>query len=82
LINNSVKKEKDQHSYNYSPSNSKNVNEEELDKLEELSVKIDVLVELLSEKGIINKKIYINNLMMHLHQTSKAKSFERFDQEI
>jgi hypothetical protein len=53
-----------------------------LDKLEELSVKIDVLVELLSEKGIINKKIYINNLMMHLHQTSKAKSFERFDQEI
>ena len=75
MINNSIKKEKDLKSSNIAK-------EEELDKLEELNIKIDVLVELLSEKGIINKKMYVNNLMMYLHQTSKAKSFENFDQEI
>lgn len=76
MINNSIKKEKD-------PNSDKIAKEQdELDKLEELNIKIDVLVELLSEKGIINKKMYINNLMMYLHQTSKAKSFEKFDQEI
>lgn len=83
MNNNSVEKEKDEHSYNsHGPDSSKNVNEEELNKFEELSIKIDVLVELLSEKGIINKKMFLNNLMMHLHQTSKAKSFEKYDQEI
>ncbi|MDR4511966.1 MAG: hypothetical protein MRJ93_09720 [Nitrososphaeraceae archaeon] len=76
MINNSIKKEKDLHSGNIAKE------EEELDKLEELNIKIDVLVELLSEKGIINKKMYVNNLMMYLHQSSKAKSFENFDQEI
>lgn len=83
MNNNSVEKEKDQPAYhNHEPDSSKNDNEEELNKFEELSIKIDVLVELLSEKGIINKKMYLNNLMMHLHQTSKAKSFEKYDQEI
>jgi len=76
LINNSIKKEKD-------PNSDKIAKEQdELDKFEELNIKIDVLVELLSNKGIINKKMYVNNLMMYLHQTSKAKSFENFDQEI
>ncbi|MDX1371544.1 MAG: hypothetical protein R3321_03700 [Nitrososphaeraceae archaeon] len=76
MINNSIKKEKDPNSDKISKE------QDELDKLEELNIKIDVLVELLSEKGIINKKMYVNNLMMYLHQTSKAKSFEKFDQEI
>lgn len=76
MINNSIKKEKD-------PNSDKIPKEQdELDKFEELNIKIDVLVELLSKKGIINKKMYVNNLMMYLHQTSKAKSFENFDQEI
>lgn len=54
----------------------------ELEQIEELSIKIDLLVDLLSEKGIINKKIYTNNLMMLLHETSKAKSFEELDEEL
>lgn len=68
-------------------SNSKNdinesrkVESRELDPLEELSIRIETLVELLSEKGIINKKGYINNVMMRIHETSKAKSFDECDE--
>ena len=59
---------------------SKMVESRELDQLEELSIRIDTLVELLSEKGIINKKGYINNVMMRIHETSKAKSFDECDE--
>jgi hypothetical protein len=56
------------------------VESRELDQIEELSIRIDTLVELLSDKGIINKKGYINNVMMRLHETSKAKSFDEYDE--
>jgi predicted transcriptional regulator YheO len=56
------------------------VKSRELDQQEELSIRIDTLVELLSEKGIINKKNYINNVMMRIHETSKAKSFDECDE--
>ena len=56
------------------------VESRELDQLEELSIRIDTLVELLSEKGILNKKGYINNVMMRIHETSKAKSFDECDE--
>lgn len=56
------------------------VNPNELDPLEELSIRIDTLVELLSDKGIINKKAYINNVMMHIHESSKAKSFDDLEE--
>ena len=56
------------------------VESRELDQIEELSIRIDTLVELLSNKGIINKKGYINNVMMRLHETSKAKSFDEYDE--
>jgi predicted transcriptional regulator YheO len=59
---------------------SRKVESRELDQLEELSIRIDTLVELLSEKGIINKKGYINNVMMRIHETSKAKSFDECDE--
>ena len=59
---------------------SRTVESRELDQLEELSIRIDTLVELLSEKGIINKKGYINNVMMRIHETSKAKSFDECDE--
>ena len=52
----------------------------ELEQIEELSIRIDTLVELLSEKGIINKKVYVNNVMMRIHETSKAKSFDEYDE--
>ncbi|MGI9011711.1 MAG: hypothetical protein ACR2F1_11070 [Nitrososphaeraceae archaeon] len=56
------------------------VKSRELDQLDELSIRIDTLVELLSDKGIINKKGYINNVMMRIHETSKAKSFDECDE--
>lgn len=59
---------------------SKMVESSELDQLEELSIRIDTLVELLTEKGIINKKVYVNNVMMRIHETSKAKSFDECDE--
>lgn len=52
----------------------------ELDPLEELSIRIDTLVELLSDKGVINKKGYINNVMMRIHESSKAKSFDDLEE--
>ena len=67
------------------PINSKNTNKvakepNESDLLEELSIRIDTLVELLSDKGIINKKGYINNVMMSIHELSKAKSFDDLEE--
>lgn len=52
----------------------------ELEQIEELSIRIDTLVELLSDKGVINKKGYINNVMMRIHEASKAKSFDEYDE--
>ena len=52
----------------------------EIDPLEELSIRINTLVELLSDKGIINKKGYINNVMMRIHESSKAKSFDELEE--
>lgn len=56
------------------------VTSNELDPLEELHIKIETLVELLSDKGIINKKAYINNVMMRIHESSKAKSFDDLEE--
>jgi hypothetical protein len=39
-------------------------------------------VSLLSEKGIVSKREYTNNMMMRLHEMSKARSFEDLDDEI
>ena len=77
LINEPSKKE--------SPINSKNTinlakEPKELDLLEELSIRIDTLVELLSDKGVINKKGYLNNVMMRLHESSKARSFDDLEE--
>lgn len=82
MINNSVKKRKLHTEDKNLSSYKKVIKGKELDQIEELSIKIDLLVELLSEKGIINKKGYTNNLMMRLHETSKAKTFEEMDEEI
>ncbi len=56
------------------------VESNEIDPLEELSIRIDTLVELLSDKGVINKKGYINNVMMRIHESSKAKSFDDLEE--
>jgi hypothetical protein len=83
LKNNFTKKEKSEYSSNDDNLNkSKGVTGTELDQLEELSIRLDTLIELLSEKGIIIKKEYTNNVMLRLHEISKAKGFEELDEEI
>jgi ATP-dependent 26S proteasome regulatory subunit len=84
LKNNSAKKEKSEYSSssNHDLNKSKAVTGKELDQLEELSIRLDTLIELLAEKGILIKKEYTNNVMMRLHEISKAKGFEELDEEI
>lgn len=49
---------------------------------EESRTQIMTLVELLDEKGIINKKEYQRIVAMRLHEISKALAFEEIDEEI
>ena len=49
---------------------------------EEIRTKIMTLVEILDEKGIINKKEYQRIVAMRLHEISKALAFEEIDEEI
>lgn len=54
----------------------------ELSEIEELSARITTLVELLSEKGIINKGEYNRKVAMRLHEISKASAFAELDEEL
>jgi hypothetical protein len=81
LTNHSSKSENSKRSSDDSLG-SPTVTGKDLTELEELDIKLDTLVSLLSEKGIVSKKEYDNNVMMRLHETSKAKSFEDLDEEI
>lgn len=54
----------------------------ELSEMEELSARITTLVELLSEKGIINKGEYNRMVAMRLHEISKASAFAELDEEL
>jgi predicted transcriptional regulator YheO len=47
----------------------------ELTELEEVSARIATLVDMLHEKGLINKKVYERTLAMRLHEISKATVF-------
>jgi len=49
---------------------------------EEFRIQISTLVEILDEKGIINKKEYQRIVSMRLHEISKALAFEEIDEEI
>jgi predicted transcriptional regulator YheO len=54
----------------------------ELDLHEEISIRLDTLVELLHDKGIINKKELESRVAMHLHEISKATAFAEMDEEL
>ena len=47
----------------------------ELTELEEISARIATLVDILHEKGLIDKKVYERTLAMRLHEISKATVF-------
>jgi hypothetical protein len=54
----------------------------ELKSEEEFRIQLSVLVELLDEKRLINKKEYQRIVSMRLHESSKALAFEEMDEEI
>ena len=82
LKNHSPRKENLEHSSSSHLNKGRVVTGKELDQLEELNIKLDTLVGLLSEKGVISKREYTSNVMMRLHEMSKAKSFEDLDEEL
>ena len=47
----------------------------ELTELEEISARINTLIDMLHEKGVLNKKVYERTLAMRLHEISKATVF-------
>lgn len=47
----------------------------ELTELEEISAKLNTLIDMLNENGVINKKVYERTLAMRLHEISKATVF-------
>jgi len=63
-------------------SYNKKVTGRELNLHEEISIRFDTLVELLHDKGVINKKELESRVAMHLHEISKATAFEKMDEEI
>lgn len=60
----------------------KNVTGKELTEKEELSARLTTLVEMLDEKGILNKKEYQRTVAMRLHEISKARAIEGLDEEL
>lgn len=82
LKNHSPRKENLERSSSGHLNKGRVVTGKELDQLEELNIKLDTLVGLLSEKGVISKREYTSNVMMRLHEMSKAKSFEDLDEEL
>ena len=82
LKNHSPRKENLERSSSSHLNKGRVVTGKELDQLEELNIKLDTLVGLLSEKGVISKREYTSNVMMRLHEMSKAKSFEDLDEEL
>lgn len=60
----------------------KKITGKELSETEELSVRLTTLVEMLDEKGMINKGEYRRMVAMRLHEISKAGAFEELDEEL
>ena len=60
----------------------KNVTGKELSETEELSARLTTLVEMLDQKGILNKKEYQRTVAMRLHEISKAGAIEELDEEL
>jgi predicted transcriptional regulator YheO len=60
----------------------RNVTGKELSQVEELSARLTTLVEMLDEKGILNKKEYHRTVAMRLHEISKAGAIEELDEEL
>ena len=54
----------------------------ELSLQDELNIKLEALVEMLDNKGVLSKKEFERRSSMKLHEISKARAFEDLEQEI
>lgn len=54
----------------------------ELTELEELSTRLNTLIEILDQRGIVNAKEFERIVAMRLHEVSKATAFEDLDEEL
>jgi hypothetical protein len=54
----------------------------ELTEIEEITVMLNVLIEELQRRGIVDKKEYNRLVAMRLHEISKARAFEELDEEL
>jgi hypothetical protein len=64
------------------PRTARKITGKDLKWDEEFRIQISTLVEILDEKGLINKKEYQRNVSMRLHEISKALAFDEIDEEI
>ncbi|HEY3094203.1 MAG TPA: hypothetical protein VGJ42_00405 [Nitrososphaera sp.] len=60
----------------------KKITGKELSEVEELSARLTTLIEVLDEKGVINKNEYRRRVAMRLHEISKAGAIEELDDEL
>jgi hypothetical protein len=60
----------------------KKITGKELSETEELSARLTALVEILDEKGVIDKSQYRRMVAMRLHEITKAAAFEELDEEL
>jgi hypothetical protein len=65
-----------------SPNMGKKITGKELTGSEEISTRLNTLIEMLDDKGIIIKKEYDSTVAMRLHEVSKATAFEEMDEEL
>ena len=61
---------------------SKKITGKELSLQDELNIKISTLIDLLENKGLLNKGEFERLTAMRLHEISKARAFEDLDEEI
>jgi hypothetical protein len=54
----------------------------ELTELEELSTRINTLIDILGQRGVLNVKEFERIVAMRLHEVSKATAFEGLDEEL
>jgi hypothetical protein len=54
----------------------------ELTEIEELSTRINTLIDMLDQRGILNAKEFERIVAMRLHEVSKATAFEGLDEEL
>lgn len=54
----------------------------ELSVNEEAGIRLNTLVQLLHDKGVINKKEFESRVAMHLHEISKATAFDELNEEL